>query len=252
MKHHPFDSDLFRLYSISNRLCSGPNGWYNSGPAQKAILRYVKAMDFALLTPEQRKWYKFNDTERSSWTTRIVNDGLMHKIKSHDPTLFALYGHVLVAAGTYKSALNYYFRAYVVTPDDPIVNLSIALCYIQHAMKRQSENRQYQVQQGLAFLFRYYELRAKGNVAVHIQEAEFNIGRAWHALGLTHLALPAYERCIEMSGRVREEQQNRENGEVEAVEDFTAEASFAIQTILALTGNFEGARKVTEQGLVIE
>ena len=249
MKHHPFDSDLFRLYNISNRLCSGPNAWYNSGPAQKAILRYVKAMDFTLLTPEQRKWYKFNNTERSSWTTRI---GLMHKIKSHDPTLFALYGHVLVAAGTYVSALNYYFRAYVITPDDPIVNLSIALCYIQHAMKRQSENRQYQIQQGLAFLFRYYELRTKDNVAVHIQEAEFNIGRAWHALGLTHLALPAYERCIEMSGRVREEQQNRENGEVEAVEDFAAEASFAIQTILALMGNFEGARKVTERGLVIE
>lgn len=249
IKEYPFCSDLFRLYSFANRLCSESIG-YNTAGGQKTFLRYIKAMDFALLSPKDREWWRFNTNDRSNWMRRIFNEGLLESIKGHDPTIFGMYGHVLMSGGAYISAMNYYFRAYTITPEDPMLNLCLGLCYIQHAQKRQSENRQFQIQQGLSFVFRYYDLRTEANIAVYKQEAEFNVGRVWHALGLTHLAIPAYERCIQLSNRVREEHDRigNEGGK----EDFATEAAFAIQTILAVAGDFEGARKITEDVLVIE
>ncbi|CAO2656315.1 Nn.00g051180.m01.CDS01 [Neocucurbitaria sp. VM-36] len=252
LKEHPFGTDLFRLYSAVNRLCSFPEG-FATGPAHKVLMRYIKTMDYALLSPEQRVWYNFRDTKDSKGGFRNnMNVEDVGKVKDHDPALFALYGHVLMCGGSYMAALNYYFRAFAITPEDPVLNLSIGVAYIQHAMKRLSENRQYQIQQGLAFVYRYYELRTKDDIAIHCQEAEFNVGRMWHGLGLVTLALPAYERCIELRMRVKQEAEDRCSNGSWAHEDFATEAAFAIQSIYAVSGNFEGARKITEDVLVIE
>ena len=252
LKEYPFGTDLFRLYSAVNRLCSFPEG-FATGPAYKVLMRYIKTMDYALLSPEQRVWYNFRDAKDSKGGFKnSMNVEDVDKVKDHDPALFALYAHVLMCGGSYMAALNYYFRAFTITPDDPVVNLSIGVAYIQHAMKRLSENRQYQIQQGLAFIYRYYELRTKDDIAIHHQEAEFNVGRMWHGLGLVTLALPAYERCIELRTRVRQEAEDACSDGAWAHEDFATEAAFAIQSIYAVTGNLEGARKITEDVLVIE
>jgi general transcription factor 3C polypeptide 3 (transcription factor C subunit 4) len=150
------------------------------------------------------------------------------------------------------AALNYYIRAFAITPDDPILNLSIGVAYIQHAMKRLSENRQYQIQQGLAFINRYYELRSQDNIAIHCQEAEFNFARIWHGLGLVSHAIPAYERCIKLSERVRQEAEDQCTDGEWGFEDFKYEAAFAIQSIYAISGNAEAARNITESILVLE
>lgn len=44
----------------------------------------------------------------------------------------------------------------------------------------------------MLFIFEYAKL------AKHNQEAEYNIGRAFHLLGLTHLAVPHYEKALSM------------------------------------------------------
>jgi general transcription factor 3C polypeptide 3 (transcription factor C subunit 4) len=119
-------------------------------------------------------------------------------------------------------------------------------------MKRLSENRQFQIQQGLAFVNRYHELRVKGDVAIHVQEAEFNVARVWHALGLVSLALPAYERCIKLSERVKREAEDQCRDGNWGHEDFAFEAAFAVQSIYAVSGNAEAAKAVTESVLVIE
>ncbi|KAF2629865.1 TPR-like protein [Macroventuria anomochaeta] len=255
LKEYPFGSDLFRLYSCVNRLVSFPEG-YSTGPAHKVLMRYIKTMDYALLSPEQRSWYNFRSNERIGWGQNGVNASTVDAVKDHDPALFALYAHVLICGGSYMAALNYYFRAFALTPQDPILNLSIGTAYIQHAMKRLSENRQFQIQQGLSFMYRYYDLRTKTGVATLCQEAEFNVGRIWHGLGLVTLALPSYERCVQLGERVRQEAEERmeegiEDGEWRH-EDFATEAAFAIQSIYAVSGNFEAARKVTQDALVIE
>lgn len=252
MKEHPFGTDLFRLYSAVNRLCSFPEG-YSTGPAHKVLMRYIKTMDYALLTPEARVWYNFRNAADSKGGFRNnINTEDVPAVVDHDPALFALYGHVLICGGSYMAALNYYFRAYTISPDDAILNLCIGVAYIQHAMKRLSENRQYQIQQGLAFVYRYYELRTKETNAIHRQEAEFNVARMWHALGLVSLALPGYERCIQMRDVVRREAEDTCRDGNWSHEDFATEAAFAVQSIYAIGGNFEGARKVTEEVLVLE
>ncbi|KAL6709543.1 transcription factor TFIIIC subunit tfc4 [Coniothyrium glycines] len=252
MKEYPFGTDIFRLYSAVNRLCSFPEG-YSTGPSHKVLMRYIKTMDYALLNPEARVWYNFRNAAESKGGFRNnINVEDVDKVVDHDPALFALYGHVLMCGGSYMAALNYYFRAYTLAPDDPVVNLCIGVAYIQHAMKRLSENRQYQIQQGLAFVYRYYELRTLDPYALHKQEAEFNVGRMWHALGLMSLALPAYERCVDMRDEVKREAENRcEDGDW-GYEDFATEAAFAMQSIYAIGGNFEAARKITEHVLVLE
>jgi general transcription factor 3C polypeptide 3 (transcription factor C subunit 4) len=235
-----------------NRFCRGPTTYYNSGPEQKFVLRAVKAMDFSLLPPEHRAKFGFTDGDREKWTEPAPDTGNPHQLTEHDPTLLTLYGHMMFVAATYSSALTYYFRAYVLRPEDPILNLCIGIAYIQMGYKRQADNRQYQIQQGLSFMNQYYALRIKDNIAIKMQEAEFNMGLVWHTLGLQHLALPAYERCIALSARVRKERvQATSNEQDEFLEDLTAEAAFAVQGILAMGGDFEGARRITEQHLVL-
>jgi general transcription factor 3C polypeptide 3 (transcription factor C subunit 4) len=236
-----------------NRFCRGPTTYYNSGPEQKFVLRAIKAMDYALLPQEHRAQFGFTEGDREKWNEAAAGtENNPHGLTEHDPALLALYGHLMFVAATYASALTYYFRAYVLRPDDPMLNLCIAVAYIQMGYKRQAENRQYQIQQGLSFAMRYYELRTKDNVAIKMQEAEFNIGLIWHTLGLHHLALPCYERCMELSGRVQKERmQAGMKVDGEFVEDLAAEAAFVVQGMLAMGGDFEGARKVTERYLVL-
>lgn len=218
---------------------------------QKVLLRYIRSVDYALLTPEQRAQYDFRTNEQTAWKTKIAHQSITQHAKAHDPALFAAYGNTLMKGTSYLSALNYYFRAFAITPDDPILNLSIGLAYIQHAMKRLSENRHFQLLQGLTFVHRYHELRTKDNVAVFCSEAEFNMGRVWHLLGLTSQAVECYDRCITLSKRVQEEAKDKDKDKYGA-EDFATEAAFALQTIFAMAGDFESARRVTEAALVIE
>lgn len=241
LKIYPFGTEIFRLYSAANRLCSVNDG-YATGAASKVVMRWIKTIDYALLSPENRRWYNFNGGDRTQWMQQTLVSGLINQANGHDPALFALFGHLLMCTGSYTAALNYFFRAFAITPDDPVLNMSIGVAYFQHALKRLSENRQYQIQQGIAFMTRYYDLRTKAKIAVHQQEAEFNIGRVYHGLGLVTQAVPYYRRCIALGFGMEDE----------GSENFAAEAAYALQTIYVLSGDFEGALEVTVSDLVIE
>jgi len=156
----------------------------------------------------------------------------------------------MLVAGSYANALVYYFRAYALVPNDVVLNLYIAVAYVGIAFKRQTYERQYMIQQGLSFLQKYYELRTKDGIAIHMQEAEFNMALMWHKVGVLHLALKCYEKVLELSERVQMEGR-KDLIDDEVVEDFAVDAAFAIQTILALGGDFEGARRICEKWLVI-
>ncbi|KAF2278367.1 TPR-like protein [Westerdykella ornata] len=248
MRNHLFASELFRLYGAANRLCAIATG-FATGPSLKAFMRYIKTMDYALLRRDEREKYNLRDADHLDWIVGGASSQAANFVKNHDPAIFTLYAHVLAAGGSYTAALNYYFRAFALTPKDPILNLCIGIAYIQHGMKRLSENRQYQIQQGLSFIYRYYELRTESDVPLFRLEAEFNLGRIWHALGLVTQAIPAYERCIRLSESLRGSAKEDGGGRVD---DFAAEAALSLQTIYALSGNFEEAIRVTENVLVLE
>src|ERR1700712_2854389 len=239
----PFSTDALRLVSAANRATRGITEFYRSGPEQKYYMRMLKAMDFAMLDDKHREMFNFSDSNRVKWSADGKPNFNPHGLKALDPTVLTLYAHQMVVSDSSTAALNWYYRAHVLRPEDPIVIFCIGLSYISHAFKRQSHNRQYHLQQGLTFITRYYEVRRKENVAIHMQEAEYNMGMTWHSLGLVHLAVPAYARCIELSGRVQSEGEKR-RGQDGEVEDFAADAAYAMQSILAMSGDLQGARNV--------
>ena len=125
-----------------------------------------------------------------------------------------------------------------------MIHLSLALAYIHHAIKRQAENRHHLILQGLAFLYTYYDIRQGSSQASEIEEAEYNVGRAYHLLGMTSAAISHYVRCLGI--RI-----NIEHDSFVKTEGFKREAAFALQGLWAAGGNLYEAREVTERWLVI-
>jgi general transcription factor 3C polypeptide 3 (transcription factor C subunit 4) len=252
----PYAVDSHRLFSLANRMLRSRLSWYASGPEQKYLMRRVKDMDYALMSPAQRKKADFTLTEITRVTQSGTNDGNAPGFENHSASLLALYGHMMLAQGSCASSLAYYYRAYALVPDSPIVNLCMAISYFAIAFKRQTDNRQLHVQQGLAFLQKYRELRSEDGIAIHEQEAEFNVALAWQSLGLNHLAIKSYERVLELSDRVRAEarqgrlKEGRE-GDGGMAEDFAPDAAFALQSILAFGKDLSGAKAIGERWLTL-
>ena len=126
-----------------------------------------------------------------------------------------------------------------------MIKLSLALGYIHWALKRQAENRHQILIQGFAFLMEYYDSRQEAGNCSQKQEAEYNVGRAYHLLGLIQLAIPYYQRCLALGPAVDEE------FGVSGTENFAQEAAFALQNHWAASGNAERAQEVTESWLVL-
>ncbi|CAG8767795.1 3380_t:CDS:2, partial [Gigaspora rosea] len=158
----PFDSKVYRLYGagmasdqFNKKRSSGANALscFASANSQKYFLRQVKSMD-----------------------NGVSGDKKTTVPEKHNDALLALYGHILACARSYIGAIGYYARAYAEKPNDPLISISIGLAYLHRAMQRQTDNRHLQIMQGFTFLFNYYELKARN------QEAEYNLGRAFHQL----------------------------------------------------------------------
>lgn len=240
-----FVSDSFRLPSAAVRSLQLMPTVFRDGPEQKFWMRQVKLMDFSVLPEEHKNLFHFTDGNRVKFTESGRPPGNPYDIKELDPEIFALYGHQMNVSGSPVTALNYYFRAYALKPDDAMLNLCLGLSYIELAFKRQTVNRQYQIQQALTFVSKYYEYRRGQKAARYLQEAEFNSGLIWHSLGLLHLAWDAYDRCMELSEAVRQEAADS------TYEDFTIEAALAKRSILATNGDVQGALKISREYLVL-
>lgn len=131
---------------------------------------------------------------------------------------------------------EYYIRAYAHAPEDVLINFSIGLSYLHRSMQRQSDNRHLQVMQAFSFLFKYYDKRLSALDTGLRQEADYNMGRALHQLGLLHLAIPYYRKAMTSVN-------------VDEKYDLSRNAAFNLQLIYVLSGNTRMAQKITEQHL---
>ena len=102
MKDYQFTTDAYRFHAALNRLCQGPNGWYNAGPSQKYILRQIKAMDYPLVSENARTKHF---AEKASYTARDSNGNLIVNDEM-DVALLVLYGHMLYSGTSYSYALS--------------------------------------------------------------------------------------------------------------------------------------------------
>jgi len=196
-------------------------------------------MDWVLSNDERRnviKGDKANYTHHDEFGKTIVNEEL-------DVSLLMAYGHILVAGSSFVYALNYFHRALSVDPENPMIMLSLGLSYIQYGLKRQVDNRQYVITQGLTFMHRYYDLRLKSPHFEERQEAHYNMARCYHLVALTNLAIPFYRKVLK--GMEDEENQKGVN------EDWCVDAAYNLQTIYTTAGNMELAQSLTRKWLVI-
>lgn len=203
--------------------------------------------------------------------------------KEMDVVLLTLYAHLLYAGGSFVNALSYFFRARSLDPKNPIILLSISLAYFHEMLKRQNENRHMYVLQAWSFFDEYVELRRnaardkdreyaeEGQTELGLQhtaevEIEFNRARVWQMLGMSDLAIQAYEKALAL--RPEESSIHADNDiypplpsdtnndlfnhkAASADLEYTMEAAYAIQTMYALSGNMDMARRVTEKYLVV-
>lgn len=179
------------------------------------MLRQIKAIDFTL--PDHIAGARHTKAiresiykERAALSTKDEK-GEPIPAEEMDVALLVLYGHILYSGNSFYPALNYFFRAYALDDKNPAVLLSIGLCYIHHSMKRQSENRHFQIMQGLSFMNEYKRLRErKGTPLVERQEMEFNFARVWHTLGLAHLAVEGYQRVLDLGKEIQAQSQTKQ------------------------------------------
>lgn len=243
MINHQFRTDVYRLFAAAFLILPQGYAKFKDGANQKFFLRQIKALDKALLG---------RDIPGASALTAKNPDGTTFIPESHDPMLFALYGHVLTGGRGFISALSYYSRGYGLRSGRREA-LYCGLAYLHRSMQRQSQNRQWEVLQSLSFLFEYYDGRPtpptnpeddKEGLWLETQEAEFNLGRAFHQLGLGHLAEAYYKKALEISERYNKE------GKWDRW-DLKAEAAYNLQMVYFVGGDGRGAVEVSEKYLVL-
>ncbi|KAJ5788676.1 Tetratricopeptide-like helical [Penicillium paradoxum] len=278
IKEYQFVTDTYRLFSMLSHLCGDPHrSLFHSSGNMKFMLRQIKAMDFTMPHDTPRPIRHSVWKERATLSTRD-EAGEPITAKALDIALLVLYGHMLYSGNSFYPALNYFFRAYALDDQNPAVLLSIALSFIHHSLKRQSDNRHYLIMQGLSFMHEYRLVRERpGTLLVEKQEMEFNSARVWHSLGLAHLAVEGYDRVLQLGEQIQEEakqkalhkessaendsdvamgddgqqQETSSPGSQSFVEDFTREAAYALQCIHVLSGDVKTAKALTDKWLVI-
>jgi general transcription factor 3C polypeptide 3 (transcription factor C subunit 4) len=260
---YQFQTEAYSLFVTALTMSRNGLEVFHNNANQKFLLRQIKVMDQSLDGVKR--------TNAAS-LTNIDGEGKEYKPKRMNPALLMLYGHILASGRSYISALNYYTRVYTMMPNDPMVLLSIGLAYLHRSMQRQGENRHLQALQAMAFMTEYYDQRtarkpvdeAAGSGDVGnggkagdadeledeemkhdelVQEGEYNLGRSLHQIGLTHLAVPYYERVLEISEKWEK------RGGLEG--DIKWEAAYNLQLIYFTSGNEAAAREVAEKWLVI-
>lgn len=261
MKEFQFTTDAYRMFSIFSRLVQSPVIFFNEAASQKFLLRQIRAMDYNLVSEKERK--KRHWDNRAYFHSKDA-DGNVIRNKDLDLSLLMTFGYVLSTSGSQVIALGYFMRAHAVDPENAMINLAIGLAYIHHNLKRQTENRQHGILQGLTFIMRYYETRKLSKFHEERLEANYNVGRTYHLLGLTHLALPYYWKVLNEDAEegIRKEGEDVD-GEGDVVmdrgrrkgalveEELFREVAYAIKTIYEAAGNLELARAVVREFLVI-
>ncbi|KAH6582485.1 hypothetical protein BASA61_008515 [Batrachochytrium salamandrivorans] len=161
----PYSNDAYRLYCAMFTAGSAAVTLFASSPNLKYFTRQIRAIE--------------------------GNTPAYGNLLTEYPLLHILHGHILSLGRVYNGAIEHYMCAYSASPDDPMVNFALGSAHLHRAMQRKSDSRHIHVIQGFTFLFRYAELRDKPF------ETDYNLGRAFHMLGLTHLAVPYYRKVVD-------------------------------------------------------
>ncbi|XP_036947633.1 general transcription factor 3C polypeptide 3 isoform X1 [Acanthopagrus latus] len=152
--------------------------------------------------------------------------------------LCVLCGHNAMVSGSFKHALGQYVQAFQTHPDNPLYSLCVGLTFFHMASQKYVAKRHALVLQGFSFLWRYMELRGE------CQESMYNLGRALHQMGLTHLAIHYYQKALTIPAPKLE-------GMPDDQVDLQREIAFNLSLIYQASGNMGMARQLINTHCVI-
>eukprot|EP00257_Ricinus_communis_P016581 XP_015574791.1 general transcription factor 3C polypeptide 3 [Ricinus communis] len=158
-----------------------------------------------------------------------------------------IYGHQFTVASHHQDAAREYLAAYKLLPESPLINLCVGTSLINLALGFRLQNKHHCLAQGLSFL--YKNLKLAENNQVSLQEALYNIARAYHHVGLVSLAASYYEKVL----GIREKDYTipkllNENSDMGNLKpgycDLRREAAHNLHLIYRKSGAFDLARQV--------
>ncbi|XP_033471481.2 general transcription factor 3C polypeptide 3 [Epinephelus lanceolatus] len=177
-------------------------------------------------------WNIFNQLTITSQHQRHHRFCLRLLLKHPDNhALCVLCGHNAMVSGSFKHALGQYVQAFQTHPNNPLHSLCVGLTFFHMASQKYVAKRHTLVLQGFSFLWRYVELRGE------CQESMYNLGRALHQMGLTHLALHYYQKALTMPPKKLE-------GIPDDQVDLRREIAFNLSLIYQASGNMRMAHQL--------
>ncbi|XP_067001126.2 general transcription factor 3C polypeptide 3 isoform X2 [Anabrus simplex] len=186
-----------------------------------------------------RIWNFFNlviqradDVRHNRFIMRLLARSTDHK------ALTLLHANNCLVAGTYKYALSEYATFFKENPCAPVAFL-IGVTLFQMACQKFSAKKHSLVTQGLSFLWQYKKLRGE----MGEQECDYNLGRAFHQLGLLPAAIHHYKLCLNFSSPLTEQYPQ--------ILDLKREAAFNLHLIYLHSGAPDIARSYIEKYIVI-
>ncbi|GAA6216172.1 general transcription factor 3C polypeptide 3 isoform X1 [Lates japonicus] len=184
-------------------------------------------------------WNIFNQLTITSQHQRHHRFCLRLLLKHPDNhALCVLCGHNAMVSGSFKHALGQYVQAFQTHPNNPLHSLCVGLTFFHMASQKYVAKRHTLVLQGFSFLWRYVELRGE------CQESMYNLGRALHQMGLTHLAIHYYQKALTLPAQKLE-------GIADDQVDLRREIAFNLSLIYQASGNIEIARQLINTHCIV-
>lgn len=131
-----------------------------------------------------------------------------------------------------------YVQALKTHSENPLHNLYVGLTFFHMASQKYVAKRHALILQGFSFLWRYVELRGE------CQESMYNLGRALHQMGLTHLAIHYYQKALSLPAW-------KVDGISDDQVDLRREIAFNLSLIYQASGNMEVARQLIRTHCIV-
>merc|ERR1712013_112835 len=141
-------------------------------------------------------------------------------------------------SGTYKYAIGEFSRAFREWPQYPLNSLLLGVSYLHLSCQKFHKTRHTSILHGLIFIFQYFSLRGEN------QEACYNVGRAFHQIGLVHFAVHYYNKALSFPLHNEEGQIGDNKCGYHPFVDLHREAAFNLSLIYKASGNMDLARKM--------
>ncbi|KAM6892825.1 general transcription factor 3C polypeptide 3-like [Lycodopsis pacificus] len=205
---------------------------------------YYKAYNYIRLmlmenVDRPQLWNIFNQLTITSQHQRHHRFCLRLLLKYPDNhALGVLCGHNAMVSGSFKHALGQYVQAFQTHPETPLHSLCVGLTFFHMASQKYVAKRCSVCVQGFSFLWRYVDLRGV------CQESMYNLGRALHQIGLTHLAIHYYQTALTLPAQKLE-------GIPDDQLDLRREIAFNLSLIYQASGNMAMAHQLINTHCVV-